>query len=218
MHSERKQKEISEVLNRDIVAGQEMWERKDKVINVDGYKWFGKPRIDQNSHRGEGGVGFLVCECIAEEVEFIRYEESVWMKVRGGRGKEALYVYMPTESSAAAVIEDGCERLKEDVLEYQQKGRVVLLGDFNARVGRSTDVDDVIGIFGEDTCNRRGNKSFLNELELVICNGRRCVSEPEWTRVRPSLDQKSVIDYIAQLLRESGDVLIVQILECLIIL
>ena len=82
--------------------------------------------------------------------------------------------------------------MKEDVLEYQQKGRVVLLGDFNARVGKSIDVDDVIGIFGEDTCNRSGNKlvSFLNELELVICNGRRCVSEPEWTRVRPSLDQK----------------------------
>ena len=33
---------------------------------------------------------------------------------------EALYlccVYMPTEGSAAAVIEDGYERLKEDVLE-----------------------------------------------------------------------------------------------------
>ena len=74
MCSERKQKEISEVLKSvkvDIVAGQETWERND------GYKW---PRIDQNSRRGEGGVGFLVCECIAEEVEFIRdvrYEESV---------------------------------------------------------------------------------------------------------------------------------------------
>ena len=97
-----------------------------------------------------------------------------------------------------------------------QKGRVVLLGDFNARVGKSTDVDDVIGIFGEDTCIRLGHyyiiqDRFLNELELVICNGRRCMSEPEWTRVRPSLDQKSVIDYIitdAQLLRESGDVCI----------
>ena len=149
--SECKQKEICEVLNRvkvDIVAGQETWERKDKVVNVDGYKWFGKPRIDQNSRRGEGGVGFLVRECIAEEVEFIRdvrYKESVWMKVRGGRGKEALYVYMPTEGSAAAVIEDGYERLKEDVLEYQQKGRVVLLGDFNARVGKSTDVDRIFG-------------------------------------------------------------------------
>ena len=83
--SERKQKEISEVLNRvkvDIVAGQETWERKDKVVNVDGYKWFGKPRIDQNSRRGEGGVGFLVRECIAEEVEDV---ESVWMK---GEGKK----------------------------------------------------------------------------------------------------------------------------------
>ena len=66
MCSERKQKEICEVLNRvkvDIAAGQETWERKDKVVNVHGYKWFGKP---QNSRRGEGGVGFLVRECIAE--------------------------------------------------------------------------------------------------------------------------------------------------------
>ena len=39
-----------------------------------------------------------------------------------------------------------------------------------------------------------------------MCNGRRCLSEPEWTRVRPSLDQRSTMD--AQLLRESGDVCI----------
>ena len=47
----------AEGLNRvkvDIVGGQETW---DKVINVDGYKWFGKSCVDQ---RGEGGVGFLV--------------------------------------------------------------------------------------------------------------------------------------------------------------
>ena len=49
--------------------------------------------------------------------------------------------------------------------------------------------------------------SLLNEVELVICNGRQLVSEPEWTRVRPSLNQKSVIDYVIadnQLMRESG--------------
>ena len=43
----------------------------------------------------------------------------------------------------------------------------------------------------------------------MICNGRKLVSEPEWTRVRPSLQQKSVIGYIVtdvQLIRESGDV------------
>ena len=30
---------------------------------------------------------------------------------------------------------------------------------------------------------------------LVACNGRKLVTEPERTRVRPSLKQKSIIDY-----------------------
>ena len=217
--SERKQKEVAEILSRltiDIVAGQESWEREGKNIVVDGYKWFGKPRKDQSNPRGEGGVGFLVRECLVDEVEFVstvKYEESVWMKVRGGREREALYiccVYMPMDSSSVSVIRESYASLKEDVLGFKQKGRVVLLGDFNARVGRSMDVDDVIGMFGEDTWNASSNK-FFNEMELVICNGRQLVLEPEWTRVRPSLDQKSVIDFIVtdvQLMRESGEVIV----------
>ena len=95
------------------------------------------------------------------------------------------------------------------MLSFEQKGRVVLLEDFNARVGKSVDVDDVIGMFGEDTCNGNVNRliSLFNEVELVICNGKHLVSEPEWTRVRPSLNQNSVIDYgiaDSQLMRESG--------------
>ena len=88
-----------------------------------------------------------------------------------------------------------------------------MLGDFNARVGRSAQIDDVVnvGMFGENTCNASGNRllSFLNKVELMICNGRKLASEPEWTRIRPSLKQKSIIDYIisdAQLLEVSGNV------------
>ena len=131
------------------------------------------------------------------------------MKVRGGRGREALYiccVYMPTDSTSVRVSDSSYEKLKEDVLSFKKKGRVVLLGDFNARVGKSVDVDDVIGMFGEETCNASGNRliSFLNEVELVICNGRQLVAEPG---VRLSLNQRSVIDYIitdTQLMKESG--------------
>ena len=99
--------------------------------------------------------------------------------------------------SGIATIDDSYNLLKEDVLNLKQKGKVVLLGDFNARVGRSSEVDDVIGMFGEETCNASGNKliSFLNEVDLVVCNSRNLVIEPEWTRVRPSLKQKSIIDY-----------------------
>ena len=218
--SDRKQKEIGELLakhNLDVVAGQESWEKEETRIDVEGYKWFGKPRIKQNSPRGDGGVGFLVRECLVNEVEFIntvKYEESVWMKIRSERGREALYigcVYMPTDSTSISVMDSCYERLKEDVLSFREKGKVVLLGDFNARVGRSAQLDEVVGMFGENTCNASGNRllSFLNEVELMICNGRKLVTEPEWTRIRPSLKQKSIIDYIitdAQLLEVSGNV------------
>ena len=43
---------------------------------------------------------------------------------------------------------------------FREKGKVVLLGDFNARVGKAADDDDdVIGKFGEDTCNASGISS-----------------------------------------------------------
>ena len=83
------------------------------------------------------------------------------MKLRSERGKEALYigcVYMPTDSTSLSVMESCFERLKEDVLSFREKGKVVLLGDFNASVGRSAQIDDVVGMFGENTCNDSGNQ------------------------------------------------------------
>ena len=203
--------------NLDVVACQESWEKEEARIKVVGYKWFGKPCSKQNSRRGEEGVGLLIRECLSNEVEFInsvKYEESVWMKVLSQRGKAALYigcVYMPTDSTSISVVDSCYERLKEDVLSFREKGKFVLLGDFNAKFSRSVQIDDVIGMFGKDMHNASGNRllSFLNEVELMICNGRKLVSEPEWTKVRPSLKQKSIIDYIitdAQLLEVSGNV------------
>ena len=57
--SDRKQKEVRELLakhNVDVVAGQESWEKEETRIEVEGYKWFGKPRSKQNIPRGEGRV------------------------------------------------------------------------------------------------------------------------------------------------------------------
>ena len=69
----------------------------------------------------------------------------------------------------------------------------------------------MIGMFGEETCNASGNKliSFLNKVELVACNCRKLVFETEWNRVRSSLKQKSIIDYIitdGDSRKASGDV------------
>ena len=58
---------------------------------------------------------------------------------------------------SVSVIEESYASLKEDVLGFKQKGKIVLLGDFNARVGRYTNIDGVIGMFGEETCNASGS-------------------------------------------------------------
>ena len=55
---DRKRKEVGKLLakhNLDVVAGQESWEKEETRIDVEGYKWFGKPHSNQNSLRGEGG-------------------------------------------------------------------------------------------------------------------------------------------------------------------
>ena len=61
LFSDGKQKEVGELImkhNLDV-AGQESWKKEKTRIEVEGYKWFEKPRSKQNSLRGEGGVGFL---------------------------------------------------------------------------------------------------------------------------------------------------------------
>ena len=60
------------------------------------------------------------------------------MKVRSERVREALYmgcVYMPTDSTSISLVDSCYERLKEDVLSFREKEKVVLLGDFNAIYG-----------------------------------------------------------------------------------
>ena len=55
--------------------------------------------------------------------------------------------------------------------------------------------------------------SFLTEVDLVACNGRTFVMEPEWTRIRPGPKQKSIIDYIItdmQMLKKSGNCVSIQ--------
>ena len=44
--------------NLDVVAGQESWEKEENRIDVERYKVFGKPRIKQNSPRGDEGLVF----------------------------------------------------------------------------------------------------------------------------------------------------------------
>ena len=77
--SERKQKEIGELLacnSINVVAVQESWEKEDSKLDVDGYRWFGKLRTSHRSQGGEGGVGFLVRDCLVSEGRVHNYSSA----------------------------------------------------------------------------------------------------------------------------------------------
>ena len=113
-----------------------------------GYKWFGKPRESIKGKRGEGGVGFLVSEPLLDDVTIIKKvkcNETIWLRIRIRKGTD-LYigcVYLPTQGNVKHICTDRFNLLEEDICMFQSKGRVLLLGDFNARVGKSNDLDDV---------------------------------------------------------------------------
>ena len=88
---------------------------------------------------------------------------------------------MPTTTASVSTMDACYENLKEDVLIFKEKGKVMLLGDFNARVGTASEIDEVIVMFGEETSNNNGEKIvfFLTEVDLVSCNGCTFVTEPE---------------------------------------
>ena len=53
------------------------------------------------------------------------------MRVEGGKHCILVVFYMPTDSNSVSVIDSVYEQLKEDVLSFKQKGRVVLIGEIS---------------------------------------------------------------------------------------
>ena len=89
----------------------------------------------------------------------------------------------------------------------------MLLDNFNARAGKSEDVNDVIGMFGENTCNSNDNLliELLQNCKLMVCNSRTLLSDSQCARVQSRLGHKSIIDYVITdraLMKTSSDVFV----------
>ena len=84
-------------------------------------------------------------------IKNLKFNETIWLRIKIVSGVD-LYVgcvYMPTQGNIKHLYTGRFNLLEGDICTLQSKGRVLLLGDFNARVGKSEDVNDVIGMFEE---------------------------------------------------------------------
>jgi len=210
---ERKRIEVAENVREqdlDIVGIQESWEKEGAEIGdkVREYTWIGKKREGQNiKERGSGGVGFLVKEYMCDIIEVMKdttFDESIWLRVPGERGTKDFFVgniYMPPESkSTVNRIQQIFGEIATDVQKYKRLGEVMLVGDFNARVGKANQPNDIIGQYGEEKRNTNGVEmlKFLGNNELRTLNDRVQKPEAQWTWTRKCKDERkrSVLDYV----------------------
>ena len=114
-----------------------------------------------------------MCDII-EVMKDTTFDESIWLRVPGERGTKDLFVgniHMPPESkSTVNGIQQRFGEIATDVQKYKRPGEVMLVGDFNARLGTADQPDDIIGQYGEEKRNTNGVEmlKFLgNELRTL---------------------------------------------------
>eukprot|EP00775_Hariotina_reticulata_P015202 gene15202-biopygen2282 len=211
-----KRLELTELLLEsqvDIMGVTETHESHDRRLPADhipGYKCYSKPRP---VGRG-GGVAVAVHACLTHEIKPFaftdqQYDEAIWLVLqRRGQVRKMFIgvVYMPDMSKSASVREAAYTQLQQDMLHLSSQGSVVVVGDFNARVGRAAQPNTHIGMHGEsnDDVNGNGNLliSMLNSVDMYALNARTPPPTPDAHltymkhRANGEVMGKSLIDYI----------------------
>ncbi|KAJ2946424.1 hypothetical protein O0L34_g12464 [Tuta absoluta] len=151
--------------------------------------------------KGENGVGFIVRKEHKENIsEFKGISDRVALlniKIHD-TPLSIIQVYAPTQTASKEEL----EKFYSDIQIARQSAteNLVILGDFNAKIGKSTEkIGSIIGPYGSGTCNERGEilKLFALEEELTIINSIFKKKENQrWTWMSPDGVTKNEIDYI----------------------
>ena len=148
----------------DIMFLSETWSSDTHDLTLPGYVCYHCHRQDKNIHerRPSGGNLVYIRDTLTDRCELLRHrhDDIVWLKylTKSATGDEIIWliagVYMvPVGSSRKQHTPDRFEELANDMSEFiaEYEGQVVHFmvgGDFNARMGKSTDyLDEAPDIF-----------------------------------------------------------------------
>lgn len=198
----------------DVLGVAETWEGRCTPTNIPGYTFISKPRPDGQG----GGVGFYVANTFTPVVTphiDSCVPECLWLELRrsprAGRPVFLGVVYLPPSTlTTADQVATTYAQLASDVQRFQSLGEVVLMGDFNSRVGKATHPGDHVGVWGEETVDAAGRAlvGLLSTTDMYALNGRTPNPDPArhvpaYTRIRLNrqpdntlTEQHAVLDYI----------------------
>lgn len=160
---------VEEVGARVVAVSETFLKGNSCPAKWDGWVWEGW-NSKGGGMRGEGGRGWWIKEDIAARVHVLRHYSDCrrgWIKI--DRNGVDLYVcgiynYAGNYNENAKLI----KKIKAEAVKM--KGDVVLIGDFNARVGQK------LGTIGEDRKNREGVELVEVAKELGL---RLVLADPE---------------------------------------
>ena len=182
----------------DIVLIQESWLFGTYKPVMQEYNWIGVNKAEKTSKRGSGGIGAWVHVSRGNHVRVVdSWNHRIMVLEFDDKAHKAYIInaYAPTLSYARPVRVEFFHQLGAIAQKWQAHGDVILMGDMNARLGRSP----VVGDFNE-SCPLDENgellENTLKQLDMIALNGRKNCAKPEWTHLwiaRP--DHPSVLDY-----------------------
>uniref|UniRef100_A0A914W5Q0 Metalloendopeptidase n=1 Tax=Plectus sambesii TaxID=2011161 RepID=A0A914W5Q0_9BILA len=150
--------------------------------------------------RNVGGIGFIVSKEWSKSIDSLDVLRPrigvLTINLQKQQTLCIIQVYAPTSAADDEEIERFYDDLEEEI--NKRSTYLVVMGDFNAKVGRRQDDETFIGPFGGDR-NKRGKRlaAMAESRRLFVANtffqkraGRR------WTWISPNGETKNEIDYI----------------------
>ena len=137
----------------DIVFCSETWQKSDSKFSIDGYKCITVPRpesmlIRGRGKRGHGGICLFVRHTLCAGVEIIERHTSgfLWVKLcKTFFGFQddifVCFCYIPPKNSVyyQNVDVNLFDVLERNIRHYSDYGKIMVIGDLNARTGLSSD-------------------------------------------------------------------------------
>ena len=192
---------LDEVKNSDFVGLAETHSHDEVLSDLDipGYvrKHFKNRKAHSNGKCGSGGIAIFCKPDLSKHVNIAHneHDDVIWIKigraVYGGAEDTYLGTCYISPSGNKETTAKKFEKLSEEIAKFHSRGRVILQGDFNARINTENDTidpdkyDEQLGLSftaipprnSEDTgeINVRGIEllNMCKALNMTILNGRK---------------------------------------------
>ena len=149
------------------------------------------------------GVGFLVNKTIVDKISVLEGTSGriarLVLKISERYKIQIVQVYAPTSTHSDEEIESFYECLKETCEIGRDCFYKFIIGDFNAKVGIYKEGDSVVGKYGIDERNDRGERlvQFAECMKTPIMNTFfKKHPTRKWTWRSPNFEVKNEIDFI----------------------